>query len=98
MSTPAGKLDQRLVIYTNDERWMQAVLSDRIRADLLRWADQKRENRINDIRNYEDKLIYAVTGTLDNYEETKLLLDTACRFYDAVTDVVSKRSKAPIDM
>jgi hypothetical protein len=98
MFTRAGELDARLAIYTNDERWMEAVLSDRVQADLVAWAEQKSENRINDVRNYDDKLIYAVTGTLDSYEEYKLLLGTACRFYDAVTDVVSKGSKAPIDM
>ena len=98
MSTAVGKLDKRLAIYTNDDRLMEAVLSDRIQADLLLWAEQKTENRIDDIRNYDDKLIYAVTGTLNNYEEYKLLLDVACRFYDAVTSVVSNQSKAPNDI
>jgi hypothetical protein len=65
------------------------VLSDRVRADLLSWAKQK-ENRISDIRNYDNKMIFAVTGTLKNHEEYELLLDTACRFYDAVTNVVSE--------
>ncbi len=84
MSTAVDKLDKRLAIYTNNGPLMEAVLSDRIQADLLFWEEQKTDNRINDIRNYEDNLIFAVTGTLKNYEEYKLLLDTACRFYDAV--------------
>lgn len=84
MSTAVGTLNKRLAIYANDEQLMEVVLSDRIQADLLSWAAQKAENRISDIRNYDDKLIYAVTGTLDNYQEYKLLIDTACRFYDAV--------------
>ena len=93
MATEVGKLKKRLVIYTNDERLMEAVLSERIQADLLFWADGERENRISDIRNYDDKLIYAVTGTLNNYEEFKLLLDSACRFFDVVNNVVSNSSK-----
>jgi hypothetical protein len=95
MSTGVGKLDKRLAIYTNNDLLMKAVLSDRIQADLLSWAEQKTANRINDIRNYDDNLIFAVTGTLKNYEEHKLLLDTACRFYDAVTNEVSNYAKVP---
>jgi hypothetical protein len=33
-----------------------------------------------------------VTGALESYEEYKLFLDTACRFFDAVTKAVSKHS------
>ncbi len=73
---------------------MKSVLSERIQADLLSWAEQKAENKINDIRNYDDNLIFAVTGALKNYEDYKLLLETACRFYDAVINVMSNSSKA----
>ena len=93
MSTGAGKLDKRLAIYTNNDWLMKEVLSDGIQVDLLSWAEQKTENRISDIRNYDDNLIFAVTGTLKSYEEYKLLLDTACRFYDAVTNVLSNSPK-----
>lgn len=86
MLTAPGNLDKRLTIVTNEDRLMEAVLSDRIQGDLLLWAGQKTENRISDIRNYDDKLIYAVTGTLESYQDYRLLLDTACRFYDAVTN------------
>ncbi len=94
MATEVGKLKKRLAIYTNDDRLMEAVLSERIQADLLFWADRKRENRISDIRNYDDKLIYAVTGTLNNYEEFKLLLNSACGFFDVVNNVVANSSRA----
>ncbi len=93
MATEVGKLKKHLAIYTNDDRLMEAVLSERIQADLLFWADRKTENRISDIRNYEDKLIYAVTGTLNNYEEFKLLLGSACRYFDVVNNVVYNSSK-----
>ncbi len=93
MATEVGKLKNRLAIYTNDDRLMEAVLSESVQADLLFWADGKRENRISDIRNYEDKMIYAVTGTLNNYEEFKLLLGSACRFFDVVNNVVANSSR-----
>ena len=98
MSTALVKLHKRLSISTNNVPLMEVVLSDPIQADLLSWAEQKSDNRINDIRNYEDNLIFAVTGTLKNYEEYKLLLDTACRFYDAVTNVLSNYSKVQNDI
>jgi hypothetical protein len=98
MSTGVDKLDKRLAIYTDNDLLMKAVLSDRVKADLLSWAVQKTANRINDIRNYDDNLIFAVTGTLKNYEEHKLLLETACRFYDAVTNEVSNFAKVPNDI
>ena len=44
---------------------------------------------LDNVRNYDDKLIYAVTGTLGEYGEYQLLLETACRFYDAVADVLT---------
>ena len=93
MSTGVDKLDKRLAIYTNNDPLMKEVLSDRIQMDLLLWVEKKTDNRINDIRNYEGNLIFAVTGTLKNYEEYKLLLNTACRFYDAVTNVMSNYPK-----
>jgi hypothetical protein len=98
MSTGVDKLDERLSIYTNNEPLLKAILSDRIQADLLSWSEQKRENKIKDIRNYDDNLIFAVTGALKNYEDYKLLLETACRFYDAVINVMSNSSKASNDI
>ena len=92
MLTGVDKLDKRLSIYSNNEPLLKAILSARIQADLLLWAEQKTDNRVSDIRNYDDNLIFAVAGDLESYEEYKLLLDTACRFFDAVTKVVSKHS------
>lgn len=92
--TGIDKLDKCLAIYTNNDLLMKLVLSEGIQADLLSWAEKKKENKINDIRNYDDNLIYAVTGALKNYWEYKLLLETACRFYDAVVNVMSNSFKA----
>jgi hypothetical protein len=98
ISTAVDKLDKCLAIYTNNDLLMKSVLSERIQADLLSWAEQKKENKINDIRNYDDNLIFAVTGAVKNYEDYKLLLETACRFYDAVVNVMSNSSKASNDI
>ena len=92
--TGVDKLDKRLSIYSNNEPLLKAILSARIQADLLLWAEQKTDNRVSDIRNYDDNLIFAVAGDLESYEEYKLLLDTACRFYDAVINVMPNSSKA----
>lgn len=91
MAIDVGGLKTLLVISTNDDTLMQTLLSDRIQGDLLFWADRK-TNRISDIRNYDDKLIYAVTGMLGDYDEFKLLLDTACRFVDRVVRVLPNGS------
>ena len=40
-----------------------------------------------------DLKIYAVTGTLGEYGEYQLLLETACRFYDAVTNALTNHPK-----
>jgi len=92
--TGVDKLDKRLSIYSNNEPLLKAILSARIQADLLLWAEQKTDNRVSDIRNYDDNLIFAVAGDLESYEEYKLLLDTACRFSDAVINVMSNSYKA----
>ena len=93
MATEVGKLKTRLAIYTSDDRLMEAVLSEHVQADLLFWAHGKRENRVSDIRNYDDNLIYAVTGTLDSSEDFKVLLDSACRFFDVVKNLGSRSSE-----
>lgn len=98
ISIGVDKLEKRLSIYTNNEPLLKAILSERIQADLLSWAEQKTNNRINDIGNYDDNLIFAVTGTLKNHAEYRLFLDTACRFYDAVTNVVRNYAKVPNDV
>ena len=44
MAGEVGRLKNRLAIYTNDDRRMKAVLSERIQADLLFWAEAERVN------------------------------------------------------
>ena len=92
MDIDLGEIKECLSINTNDDRMIEAVLSESIQADLLFWPSGERENRISDIRNYDSNLIYAVTGRLNKYEEYKLLLASACRFFDRVNNVASHSS------
>ena len=89
MVTDACRLGERLSISTNDDKMMAAILSEKIQADLLFWAEGERENRISDIRIYDDKLIYAVTGISNDYDELQKLIKSACRFFDGVTEHLS---------
>ena len=88
--TSAGGLDRDLVIYSNDDGIIEAVLSAAVRADLASWPARPSETQISDIRVHDDKLLYAVTGTLGEYEEYQLLFGTACRLCDAVTAAASE--------
>lgn len=63
---------------------MESILSEHIQTDLLFWAEGEGSNLISDIRNYDNKMIYAVTGTLKNHKEFKLFISKACTFFDAV--------------
>jgi len=93
MAIDVGEIMKRLSIYTTDNRMMEAVLSENVLADLLFWASGERENRISDIRNYDSNLIYAVTGRLNEYEDYKLLLASACRFFDRLNNFASVSSR-----
>jgi hypothetical protein len=91
MDTDIGRLKEFFAIHTNDDVLMQAILDNTIQDDLLFWTEGGK-NRISDIRNYDGKVIYAVTGMLDDYEGFRLLLDSAGRFVDRFTCAVSNVS------
>jgi len=97
MAIDARRLKTRFAIRTNDDGLMQTLLSDHIQDDLLCWAERK-TNWLSDVRTYDDKLIYAVTGMPGDYDEFRLLLDTACRFVDAVVRVCPKGAGASNDI
>ncbi|WP_139215198.1 hypothetical protein [Oceanisphaera psychrotolerans] len=88
----SGRLKARLAIHTNDDERMRRLLTDAIQADLLFWADRK-TNRLNDIRPYDDKLIYAITGLPDDIHDLKRLLDSACRFMEALTGILLREQE-----
>lgn len=86
----SGDLDGRLSVSTNDPRLMNVVLGERVREDLLLWARGKGANRIADVRNDGDTLLYAVRGVLTTHADLRSLLDAAVRLYDAVDEASAK--------
>ena len=74
-------LDEYLAIYTNDEDALGALLSERIQQTILGWVKKSR-NRIQDIRNDDDKLIFCVDGILSDTADLRRLIDGACLLYD----------------
>ena len=76
------------MIYTNDEDALGALLSERVQQAILGWVTKDR-NRIQDIRNHDDKLIFCVDGILSDTADLRQLIDGACLFYDALAEVTS---------
>jgi len=86
-------LDKSLAIYTNDEDALGALLSERVQQAILGWVTKDR-NRIQDIRNHDDKLIFCVDGILSDTADFRQLIDGACFFYDALAEVTEQRARA----
>jgi hypothetical protein len=78
-------LDKSLVIYTNDEDALGALLSERVQQALLGWVTKNR-NRIQDIRIHDKKLIFCVDGILSDTADFRQLIDGACLLYDALDE------------
>ncbi len=81
-------LDKSLAIYTNDEDALGRLLSERLQQAILGWVTKDR-NRIQDIRNHDDKLIFCVDGILSDTADLRQLIDGACLFYDGLEEVTS---------
>jgi len=84
-------LDERFSIYTNDEDALNELLSEPVQRELLGWVKKKR-NRIQDIRNDDDKFLFCVDGILSDTADFRQLIDGACLFYDAMTRVTEGRT------
>jgi hypothetical protein len=83
--TGHSPLDKSLVIYTNDEEVLGALLSERVQQAILGWVTKNR-NRIQDIRNHDKKLIFCVDGILSDTADLRQLIDGACLVYDALAE------------
>ncbi len=84
-------LDERFSIYTNDEDALNELLSEPVQRELLGWV-KKNRNRIQDIRNDDDKFLFCVDGILSDTADFRQLIDGACLFYDAMTRVTEGRT------
>ncbi|NIT14145.1 MAG: hypothetical protein GTN99_07890, partial [Candidatus Dadabacteria bacterium] len=60
--TGYAEFDDYFSVYSNSRDKMLKILNDKVRSDLLDWAEKKSVNSINDIRNYDDKLIFSISG------------------------------------
>ena len=87
-------LDERFSIYTNDEDALSEMLSEPVQRELLGWV-KKNRNRIQHIRNDDDKLMFCVDGTLSDTADFRQLIDGACLFYDALARVTEGRVLPP---
>ena len=84
-------LDKSLVIYTNDDDALGTLLSERVQQALLGWVTKDR-NRIQDIRNHDDKLMFCVDGILSDTADFRQLIEGACLLYDELARVTEGRS------
>jgi len=84
-------MDKSLVIYTNDDDALGTLLSERVQQALLGWVTKDR-NRIQDIRNHDDKLMFCVDGILSDTADFRQLIEGACLLYDELARVTEGRS------
>ncbi len=86
-------LDKYFSVYSNDKDKIFKILNYETKSDLLKWAQKKPINRISDIRNYDDKIIFCVYGELKDRYEFEQLVKSAIDFYDSHKEVLLNISK-----
>jgi hypothetical protein len=96
ISTENPLFDKYLSVYSNDKDQISKILKDEIKSDLLKWAQKKPINKISDIRNYDDKLIFCVYGELKDRYEFERLLKSAINFYHSLKEDLLNFSKIAI--
>ncbi len=89
-------LDKYFSVYSNDKDKIFKILNYETKSDLLKWAQKKPINRISDIRNYDDKIIFCVYGELKDRYEFEQLVKSAIDFYDSHKEVLLNFSNVAI--
>ncbi len=89
-------LDKYFSVYSNDKDKIFKILNYETKSDLLRWAEKKPINKISDIRNYDDKIIFCVYGELKDQYEFEQLVKSAIDFYDSHKEVLLNFSNVAI--
>jgi len=89
-------LDKYFSVYSNDKDKIFKILNYETKSDLLKWAQKKPINRISDIRNYDDKIIFCVYGELKDRYEFEQLVKSAINFYDSHKEVLLNFSNVAI--
>lgn len=83
MSFGIDELDEHFTASSNRPTQMQALLTPEVIQDLLEWEHTSELDGIEDIHNFEDKLVFSIFGTPQNYAAYQKLLNSAKRFLDA---------------
>jgi len=89
-------LDKYFSVYSNDKDKIFNILNYETKSDLLKWAQKKPINKISDIRNYDDKIIFSVYGELKDRYEFEQLVKSAIDFYDSHKEVLLNFSNVAI--
>jgi hypothetical protein len=89
-------LDKYFSVYSNDKDKIFKILNYETKSDLLKWAQKKPINKISDIRNYDDKIIFCVYGELKDRYEFEQLVKSAIDFYDSHKEVLLNFSNVAI--
>jgi hypothetical protein len=89
-------LDKYFSVYSNDKDKIFKILNYETKSDLLKWAQKKPINKISDIRNYDDKIIFCVYGELKDQYEFEQLVKSAIDFYDSHKEVLLNFSNVAI--
>lgn len=88
--------DKYFSVYSNDKDKILKILDDETKSDLFKWAQKKPINKISDIRNYDDKIIFCVYGELKDRYEFKQLVKSTTDFYDSHKEVLLNFSNVAI--
>ena len=83
MSLGIDELDEFFTASSNRPQQMQALLTPKVIQDLLEWGQATEMEGIEDIHNFEDKLIFSIFGTPQDYAAYQKLLNSAKLFLDA---------------
>jgi len=77
------ELDEHFTASSNQPEHMQALLTPEVIKNLLEWVQASELDGIEDIHNFEDKLVFSIFGTPPDYAAYQKLLTSAKLFLDA---------------
>lgn len=88
METGIQELDSAFTISSNHPEKMKSILTADVVDTLLEWLRVSTDNGIEDIHNYEDKLVFSIYGVPQEHAVYHQLLDSAKLLLQAYLDVV----------
>ena len=88
MSSGIDALDDHYTISSNQPDQMQTLLTPEVIRDLQEWGQTSETDGIEDIHNFEDKLVFSIFGTPQDVAVYQKLLNSAKLFLDAYLAVM----------